>query len=84
MIVEDCKIKSWKRTLKEDVGGEFFLDGALRHCRSEADGEAEGGRREEGLREGGGKERDLTSLRRRRCERDMGTEALLIYLYIYM
>ena len=36
MIVEDCKIKRKKRTLKEDVGGEFFLDGALRHCRSEA------------------------------------------------
>ena len=59
-----------------------FLDGALRHCRSGADGEAEGGRREEGLREGGGKERDLTRLRRRRCERDMGTEALLIYIYV--
>ena len=24
MIVEDCKIKRKKRTLKEDVGGEFF------------------------------------------------------------
>ena len=83
MIVEDCKIKRWKRTLKEDVGGEFFLDGALRHCRSEADGEAEGGRMEEGLREGGGgKERDLTRLRQRRSERDMGTEYLLIYIYI--
>ena len=69
--------------MKEDVGGEFFLDGALRHCRSEADGMPQGGgRREEGLREGGGKERDLTRLRRRRCERYMGTEALLRYIYV--
>ena len=68
--------------MKEDVGGEFFLDGALRHCRSEADGEAEG--RTEGRRSKGrwGKERDLTRLRRRRCERYMGTEALLIYIYV--
>ena len=37
-------------------------------------GRQKGGRREEGLREGGGKERDLTRLRRRRSERDIGTE----------
>ena len=53
MIVEDCKIKRKKRTLKEDVGGEFFWMERCDTVAAKRTGRQKGGRREEGLREGG-------------------------------